>query len=603
MNDDVKAIRRNKQALYTEVVKAGGTPKPNNMFLCPYHEDKKASSWIKKSKDGFYYFRCFTCGIWGDVFDIEARNRGITVQELFKEKFGHTPVHTNQYYYKTLKDLVASLDAIEIEEINPYTNPETGNLDLVTIRYLERGKDRKSFTQGYQTDKGFIRKRPKGLTPLFNRTRLLESEYVIFVEGEKAVRFLTELGFVATTGAGGASNLQHDFSPLAGKTVYLWADFDDPGQRYMEQVGDALLLLDPKPTVLQLDLTDLELNKGDDVVDVCLKIKEEGGEQGDCKECIEALLLDASEPDKLKGFEEFLNDMREGRYTNLPIQDFPILTNEALMLLNKKVTLVYGGAGLGKSLLIGKLSDDLAIAGHNVSRLQLEDELEQHLLRCLAQRALRSELAVPMFHFNNPEESRLLYERFKPILDKLASTIISGEDEEWDDKKVLEWIEGQLRAGKELVIVDPISVIAGDKIWLIVHRIIWRTKKLLSQYPNSRILFVSHPNAEGGAYGGQNFKRFCHTMLVLDKFKKPKTVRIVNRYGEEEVITAESSIGIAKTRYGRGSGLEIAVRLNSNTLCLEELGVILEEVKTAAPTRAVGRNLEEGDFNQENIVL
>jgi len=79
-------------------------------------------------------------------------------------------------------------------------------------------------------------------------------------------------------------------------------------------------------------------------------------------------------------------------------------------------------------------------------------------------------------------------------------------------------------------------------------------------------------------YGGQNFKRFCHTMLVLNKFQKPKTVRIADCNGEEQIITAESSIGIAKTRSGRGNGLEIAVRLNSNTLCLEELGVILEEI-------------------------
>jgi hypothetical protein len=600
MNQDVKALRKDKQALYAQIVEAGGVPRPNNMFLCPFHDDKKASSWIKRSKEGLYYFRCFTCGVWGDVYDIEARNKKISIQELFKEKFGHTPVSTNQYYYKTISELVASLDAIEVEEINPYTNPENGNIDLVTIRYLERGKDKKSFCQGYQTDKGFVKRRPQGLTPLFNRTRLVEADTVIYVEGEKAVRFLTDLGFVATTGAGGSQQLQHDFSPLAGKTVYLWPDYDKPGQRYMEQVYDALVGLDPQPTVLQLNLSELDLNEGDDVVDVCNKIKEEGGLESDCKSCVEALLLDAKEPDKLEAFDEFLNDMRTGKYTNLPIQDFPILTNEALMFLNKKVSLVYGGAGLGKSLWVGKLCDDLALAGHNVARLQLEDELEQHLLRSFAQRALRSELAVPMYHFNNPVESKLMYEQFRPILDKLVPTIISGEDEDWNDQKVLNWIETQLKSGKELVVVDPISVIAGDKIWLIVHRIIWNTKKLLAQYPNARILFVSHPNSEGQVYGGQNFKRFCHTMLVLDKFKSPKQVRIIDRNGEEQIVTAESSIGIAKTRYGRGNGLEIAVKLNSNTLCLEELGVILEEIKTPIGGRAVGRNLEE---NVDNDVI
>jgi hypothetical protein len=592
MNDDVKARRRDKQELYKQVVDAGGKPKGKNSFLCPFHADRTASSWIKCSREGFYYFRCAVCDIYGDVWDLEAKNKGVSVQELFSERFGHQPVAKNQYYYKTVDDLIESLNAIDVEEINPYTDPVTGNIDLLTIRYLERGGQRKSFVQAHQTDKGFVKKRPNGLTPLFNRTRLLDADYVIYVEGEKAVRFLTQLGFVATTGAGGASNLQHDYAPLAGKTVYLWPDNDKAGQRYMEQVRDHLLELDPQPTVLQLNLEDLDLSEGDDVVDVCNKIKEEGGVEGDCKLCVEALLLDAKEPDKLESFEAFLDDMREGRYVNLPIEDFPILSNESMMLLNKRVSLVYGGAGLGKSLLIGKLCDDLCLAGHKVVRLQLEDELEQHLLRSLAQRALRSELAVPMYHQKNPMESKLLYEQFKPVLETLASTIVAGEDEEWNDQKILDWMEGQLKAGKELIVVDPISVLAGEKIWLIVHRIIWKTKKMLSQYPNGRVLFVSHPNAEGGVYGGQAFKKFCHTMIVLDKFKKAKTVRVVDRYGEEQVITAESSIGISKTRYGRGNGLEIAVKLDSNSLCLQELGVILEEVKTAHPVKSVGRDYE-----------
>jgi hypothetical protein len=594
---DIKDFRHDRHAIYTALVDAGGKPAKGNMFHCPYHKDGTASAWIKLSSKG-YYFKCFTCNLWLDAIDLAAKNKGISVGEFLKENFGQEKIETKHaYHYKNENELIESIDCIAVEEVNKYTNPETGNVDLLVIRYLPRGEQRKAFLQAHMTEKGYIKKRPAGLLPLFNRTRLKDSDTVIFVEGEKCVRTLTELGFVASTGSGGASNASgHDYSPLSGKTVILWPDNDEPGKRYMEQVRDKLLELDPVPTVYIVDISELELPDGGDVVDLIERAKAEGGTKEDCKIQVELAISDVTESNKLEGLETLLDDMREGKYTNLPIMDMPILTHEARMLLNKKIAVLYGNAGFGKSLLVGKASDDLALRDIKVARLQLEDELELHLLRSFAQQAGKSEVALDEWHKNNPEDSRDLYEAHKATLEYLAPTVYSGEHEDWNVPKLLDWVEQKLKLGMELVIIDPVTVIMGEKIWIDSHKMVWGLKKLLAQYPNGRVILVAHPNDNGEVGGGKAYRRFCHTLLVLNRFKKPKEVKVLDINGNETTVTAEASIGISKTRYGKGNGLEIAVKLNSQTLCIEELGVIVGEINdisTRNSRKPVGRNLEE----------
>lgn len=594
MSDTSKERRRDKQELYKQVIQAGGRPARNNMFHCFNHTDATASAWIKCSKEGFFYYRCFTCNFWMDVWDLEARNTGKDVRDLLREAAGDATPPPPTYYYKTVEELLESLDSIEVEEVNPYTNPETKNVDLLTIRYLPRGGNRKQYTQAYETPKGFIKKRPTGLLPLFNRARVAESDTAIFVEGEKCVRALTKLGFVATTGSGGASNASaHDYSVLASKTVFLWADNDEPGGKYMEQVRDKLLELVPATTVYVVDISELELPLGGDVVDIIERVKAEGGDANDCKIQIELAMSEAGETNRLESLETLLDDMREGRYTNLPIHDMPILTHEARMLLNKKIGVMYGNAGFGKSLFVSKTSDDLALRGTKVARLQLEDELELHLVRSFAQQAEKSELATPEFHQENPEFSRELYQEYKIPLDAIAATVYSGEAEDWNVQKLLDWSEARLKNGVELIIIDPVSVIMSDKVWLDSHKLIWGLKKLLAQFPNGRVLLVAHPNATGEVGGGQAYRRFCHTLLILNRFKAPKEVMVIDKHGKQVPVTAEASIGISKTRYGKGNGLEIAVKLNPETLCLEELGVIVMEMSESAPKRTRGRDLEK----------
>ncbi len=65
---------------------------------------------------------------------------------------------------------------------------------------------------------------------------------VIVVEGEEKRRALAEAGFLAVCAAGGSSQKKFGkaLEILRGRIVYLWADNDDPGEKYMQTLAHQL---------------------------------------------------------------------------------------------------------------------------------------------------------------------------------------------------------------------------------------------------------------------------------------------------------------------------------------------------------------------------
>ena len=85
------------------------------------------------------------------------------------------------------------------------------------------------------------------------------------VEGETCADALTELGVVATTSGGADSASRADWSILAGRTVTIWPDNDEAGQRYADTVADILRGLGCAVSIL--DAAALDLPTKGDVVD------------------------------------------------------------------------------------------------------------------------------------------------------------------------------------------------------------------------------------------------------------------------------------------------------------------------------------------------
>lgn len=85
----------------------------------------------------------------------------------------------------------------------------------------------------------------RGTKPLYRLPRIVEKSDgpVWIVEGEKDADALVRLGAVATTSGSATSDDAADWSPLAGRTCYLWPDNDDEGRAYAGRVAVRLLRL------------------------------------------------------------------------------------------------------------------------------------------------------------------------------------------------------------------------------------------------------------------------------------------------------------------------------------------------------------------------
>jgi hypothetical protein len=109
---------------------------------------------------------------------------------------------------------------------------------------------------------------PPSPLPLYGAVGLADEAAPVYVtEGEAKVDRLRELGLCAVSASHGAkSAAKSDWSPLAGRTVYLLGDYDEPGKRYAADVAAILHGLNPPAAVRVVELPGLP--EHGDIVDL-----------------------------------------------------------------------------------------------------------------------------------------------------------------------------------------------------------------------------------------------------------------------------------------------------------------------------------------------
>lgn len=182
------------------------------MARCPGHDDRTNSLSITVGDDGRVLLHCFAgC----DLVDILAKV-DLGLNDLYPEKPRPTPRIDRQ-------------GAV----IYDYTD-ETGSL-LYQVERRQTADGGKKFIQFRLGADG---KRvysldgvPRVLYRLPEvRRAAAAGEPILFPEGEKDVLRLVELGYTATTNAGGAKGWKPAFAPmLAGANILLFPDHDQPG--------------------------------------------------------------------------------------------------------------------------------------------------------------------------------------------------------------------------------------------------------------------------------------------------------------------------------------------------------------------------------------
>lgn len=130
--------------------------------------------------------------------------------------------------------------------------------------------------------------------PLYGLDRISDGKKILIVEGEKCADEALELDidYIPISWAGGSKSAKHaDWSVLAGKTVKIWADADEPGLRAAREIKEIL----KKCGAVQVDILKNPANvkQGWDVVDAI----EEGFDAKDFIENGEILKDDAEQDD------------------------------------------------------------------------------------------------------------------------------------------------------------------------------------------------------------------------------------------------------------------------------------------------------------------
>lgn len=194
------------------------------LALCPAHEDKNQSLSIKEGTDGRVLIKCFA----GCTTKTVVETLGLRMSDLFPKQMSEG---------KKAKTLLG-----EPVATYPYRDKK-GNLLYEVCRYDE--------------PKDFRLRRPDGRGSwvynmdgvrrvLYHLPEVSKAFIVWFVEGEKAVEALRKLGFTATCSPFGAdawAKQEKDWKiskPLAGKTVIILPDNDEPGEKHALNVAQSL---------------------------------------------------------------------------------------------------------------------------------------------------------------------------------------------------------------------------------------------------------------------------------------------------------------------------------------------------------------------------
>lgn len=239
-------------------------------------------------------------------------------------------------------------------KIYTYYNPD-GSQAYCVGRW-EKGGCRKAIRPGSFDATGTFRFGMKGAKPIpynlvgtVNRPGVIESAFVVVVEGENKADALLDLGICATCNTGGAGKWKDEYAHyFQGKAVIILPDNDEPGKAHAEKV--AVSLASAAESVKVVELPGLPI-KGD-IVDW---LKMPGNDVGRLR----TLMNDA--PYRLRGKKEGLVLLSSDELIIMTIAPrghtlYPVIPEQGLAML-------YAPRGIGKTFFAMSIAN--AVAGGN----------------------------------------------------------------------------------------------------------------------------------------------------------------------------------------------------------------------------------------------
>lgn len=571
------AERFDRSALLRELEAAGCDVSRPGAIRCPWHDDRSVSAAIYQRDDGAWAYHCHAggCAKDGDVYDVRKWRGGEAAPVQSRQ---HDPLMSQPA--RTFDSLnAAKAHYGDVVDVYVYG----ADKPTMAVFRVEPPGQPKSFRQLSPTHDGkWAATAPPKPWPLYNQKRLAAADRIVVVEGERCVHALHNLGIVATTSPGGANNAANaDWSPLSGKRVVLWPDHDDAGRKYADAVAAALEAF-PGCKVQRIDPANLGvLTKGDavDFIAIC-----EREQPGSARLVIDTLLDTADEVGAEKDLAKWFADIAAGKVieADWPWESVRSLTQA---LLPGAVTMLVGAPGSAKSLLLLQAVRHWNDNGIPASVMEMEEGRRYHLQRGLAQIASCSGLTRLSWVAQNGELAQELVKQHAEDVARLARAVHAPDSANVTLSDVGEWVRAEMKRGKRVVCVDPISsATTADRSWADELTFINTVKKAAQEYGASAVLVI-HPkkNPHGDTLddmaGGAAYQRLSSTALWLSNIAKPehRSVRVRTHYGNMETVDADRFLTIRKARNGPGTGKKIALAFDVKSLTLRELGVVEDD--------------------------
>jgi hypothetical protein len=603
-------VRKNRAELVTELLALGASVSGGNV-RCPFHDDHSPSGSVYADADGVWRYKCHApeCQFHGDIFDVRAKAGRSTVADQLKEldparpkprpaPAPAPPRENNLRVYATLEELEKSIDHREATYV--YTHPETKRKEFIQVRYRvfneKKGQWVKRFTTAHEQEGGgIVRVAPPKPWPLYNRTRLAGATAVMVVEGEKCVHALAAIGVVATTCPDGAGKAIHaDWSPLAGKTVYLWPDNDAAGRDHMAKVAEILLGMGCAVYRIDPALAGLE-GDGDDAADF-LDALPETMTAPQMRDAVDAVTAGALRVSRCQELDDRLEACYAGRYVDVP-WPWPATSKITQALLPGTVTMLCGEPDSAKSFLLLEAMLHWHEAGVKVALYELEEDRAYWLMRALAITSGTPGFLRPKWVRDNATLAKGARLMHGPRVEGFAGRLDAAPDEPPTHATILEWMEARAREGCRVIGIDPVTAAEqSDKPWVDDLAFMVKAKTMARRYGFSLVL-VTHPRItkKGGSpldnlAGGAAYPRFAQTILWLKRHQPPREATYMThgdlpgdplkRLGRSRF---NRTLLVGKARNGTGGGMDVAFDFSGERLRFAELGVVVDDDDPPAP--------------------
>lgn len=585
-------ILRDEAAFIAALEQVGARIK-GRTCTCPFHDDKTPSAQWSQGQDGTWRMFCHVCNRFASVIDLQAQATGQDSRQAYKEasnipKRGSEKLFVKKEIKPPIEDRVLESKAAvkayaeSIGRVDAwYTYGPKANPVLVVARIVPTN-GKKTFRQFSPVSNGWIPRNnvERGTIPLY---RIAECRNrVLVVEGEKACDAAWSVGVPATTSAMGAGkSAESDWSPLAGRSVFLWPDNDpvDPktqkstGIEHMRQVREILEGIGC--SVYWIDPSGIGLPPKGDVADLIDALADKKPDE--IQQTINEIMDDALPQGASSELAGLFDDIEAGKYTAIPWPDLGLIGSLSKALLPGCITTLCADPGAGKSLIMLQMLAAWIGEGHKVAMLALEDERKIHLQRILAQLVGRSCLVDDEWCRMHVDEARGYLDAMRGNIDSIGACIKAEGENQMSLDAIAEWIESKAKTAR-IIIVDPVTAATTEREpWAADTAFLMRVKSCARKNGIS-IILVTHPRGQskgaalGGMAGGSAYPRFSHCAMWLEKFD------LEERHGNHgNIVSVNRAIKITKSRHGCGGGLTVGVIFDPSSLRFRTVDVLAPE--------------------------